>query len=120
MVQIPNQSKEGASNTLHVIIQGSMSDFVLKKAQIDLRSDEEKICHEFMNDCIQKSDGREKCVDVYNRFSDWIATKDIEILITRQKIFSEIKKMDPNIIYKKTVKFENSNPTYGFIGMSLI
>jgi len=116
MVQIPNQSKEGASNTLHVIIQGSMSDFVLKKAQIDLRSDEEKICHEF----IQKSDGREKCVDVYNRFSDWIVTKDIEILITRQKLFSEIKKTDPSIIYKKTVKFENSSPTSGFIGMSLI
>jgi superfamily II DNA or RNA helicase len=76
------------------------NDFMLAKDQMDVMSHEEKICCEFINECIQKSDGREKCVDVYNRFSDWANKKGYGVL-GKKILFAELKN---KIEYKKSFK----------------
>jgi hypothetical protein len=98
------------------------NNFVLDKQQIEInkQTEEGKICHDFIRDCIQKSDGREKSSSVYDKYIEWSSTRGHSIKLTRQKLFSELKKTDDDISYKKAIKFNGSNQSSGFIGITLI
>ena len=75
----------------------------------------EKICHDFMEDCIDINDGRVKCVDIYNKYVEWADTKNLDTQIVRTQLFAELKKY---ATYNKSVRF-NDTFTSAFIGMTL-
>jgi hypothetical protein len=84
--------------------------------KLDIRTYEEKVCDEFMNECIEKSTTREKCNDVYNSYIIWNNNKDFGPALTKIKLFSELKK---NILYNKSVRFGDI-VTSAFIGIKII
>ena len=97
------------------------NNFSINKNQIvkNGKSDEEKICCEFMKECIQKSNNRVTSAKVYKRYIEWSSEKETKMLLTKQRLFSEIKKTDITLTYKRTLRIDDII-TCGFIGMSII
>jgi hypothetical protein len=76
----------------------------IKYVKKDNRPYAEKICCEFMNDCIEMSDGREKCNDVYDRYIEWSNKKGFDTLLSRIGLFAELRE---HAVYKKGSRFGN-------------
>lgn len=90
-----------------------------KLIKIDDRNDAEKMCCEFMKDCIIKSNGREKCIDVYIRYTEWLKSRNYEDKkrLCKVKLFAELRKN--GIDYTKSTRFGGKYSS-AFIGISII
>jgi hypothetical protein len=75
----------------------------------------EKICKEFIKDCIKKSNGREKCNDVYDKYVSWSINKGFDTPLSRIKLFAECKK---HMAYKKSARYGDTF-TSVFSGITL-
>jgi hypothetical protein len=84
--------------------------------KLDIQSPEEQICSNFMRNCIKKSTDREKCNDVYDKYVEWSTDKNAETLLTKIKLFAELKK---HMTYNKSVRFGDL-VTSAFTGSTII
>ena len=81
----------------------------------DERTDAEKICQEFINECIEKnSDSREKSKDVYDRYIDWNKREKNDTFFSNKE-FKKLMCINGNeISYSRAVYFNRK--TYpGFL-----
>jgi hypothetical protein len=75
--------------------------------KFDPRTDVEKICKDFMDDCIKIDKGRVKCQDMYDKYITWSSEKNgLAIKPLGKKIlFLELKKY---FLYNKSTKIANT------------
>jgi hypothetical protein len=81
-----------------------------------IKTNIEKICYNFMKNCVRKSNTREKCADVYDRYLEWSKDNNYDEQLSKIKLFSVIKK---HFTYIKSVKYGNVY-TSAFANMILI
>lgn len=76
----------------------------------------ERICDEFIEDCIEIGSGREKCNDVYDKYIEWANDKELDKQLTRAELNSELKK---RFTHKNSIRFHDCPSATGFIGITL-
>ena len=90
------------------------NNIILNKSYFNiLTTKAEQICIDFMNECIERSDNKIKCSDIYDAYKKW--NKSINIL-SKIALFAQLKKY---IQYKKSVRYGDSFLSM-FINVKLI
>jgi len=71
----------------------------------------------FLNECTENGNTDMKTIDIYEVFSNWFETADIDSVLPTQKAFSTNLKKYKTFIKKKFLK--NENATSGFKNISI-
>lgn len=96
------------------------SNIIINKKLFErtLMSYSEKLCDEFVDDCLEINNGRVKCVDVFNKYLEWFKNKNYDVQITKFDLFSKLRKYST---YKKSLRFNDDNIyTSGFEGFTIL